>query len=239
MLINEIKPNSAGKDYICADTHGHFSLLESQLNKVGFDTKTDRLFSLGDLIDRGDESDQVLAWLAHPWFYAIQGNHERMLINTVASQSDAMRLQWFNWGGAWAEDLDGSTLQGYHRELSRLPVAIELHLSQGQRVALVHAHLPDQCDWKNMASLLHETPDQEVEHHPVISDMLWNKPSYLTNPTKTNLPAPVKNIDHVFHGHSIMTSITTIGNRTFMDLGSYCSGKIGLIDVSSFLAKLG
>jgi len=28
----------------------------------------DRLFSVGDLVNRGSESEQVLGWLAKPWF---------------------------------------------------------------------------------------------------------------------------------------------------------------------------
>ena len=55
-MIELVPANNVGIDYICSDIHGHFSLLESQLEKVGFDPDKDRLFSLGDLIDRGDES---------------------------------------------------------------------------------------------------------------------------------------------------------------------------------------
>ena len=73
-------PNETGQDYICSDIHGHFSLLETQLTEVEFDKTKDRLFCLGDLIDRGDESFMALDYLNNPWFYSILGNHEIMLI---------------------------------------------------------------------------------------------------------------------------------------------------------------
>jgi len=89
-VIRSYACNAPGTDYICSDIHGHFSLLTQQLAQIKFNEKTDRLFSLGDLIDRGDESGQALEWLAKPWFFAIQGNHERMLINAYESRSESL-----------------------------------------------------------------------------------------------------------------------------------------------------
>ena len=45
-------------------------------------------------------------------------------------------------------------------------------------------------------------------------------------------------LSHVFHGHAIVEQIITLGNRTFMDLGSYKTGDIGLIEPVAFLARL-
>jgi len=91
-MIKFIHKNIRGTDYICSDIHGHFYLLEKELKRVGFKEEVDRLFSLGDLIDRGDDSSQVLKWINKAWFYAIQGNHERMLINAFESQSDSKTI---------------------------------------------------------------------------------------------------------------------------------------------------
>ncbi|MBZ0074391.1 metallophosphoesterase [Bordetella hinzii] len=33
---------------------------------------------MGDLVDRGPESADVLKWLERPWFHAICGNHDLM-----------------------------------------------------------------------------------------------------------------------------------------------------------------
>ncbi len=236
MLLSTIPQNTSGEDYICADVHGHFSLLQSQLNDVDFNPHLDRLFSLGDLIDRGEESDHVLQWLDKPWFYAIQGNHERMLINCVESQADSLRFQWFNWGGAWAEDMQEKELQQYYDALSQLPIAIELQVAQHKRVALVHAELPEICDWTDIEQLLRATSSNHIERDLTISTMLWNRPRYLDSVNIAAI-APVENIHHVFHGHTILNQITTLANRTFMDLGSYKTGKIGLIKISDFLSR--
>ena len=59
-MLKTFSPNDVGNDYICSDIHGHFSLLEAELSLISFDKNKDRLFCVGDLIDRGDESDLAL-----------------------------------------------------------------------------------------------------------------------------------------------------------------------------------
>jgi serine/threonine protein phosphatase 1 len=228
-LLSVFNPNNKGTDYICSDIHGHFSLLESLLEQAGFDENTDRLFSLGDLIDRGPESDLALSWLEKKWFYAIQGNHERMLINAVERKSSHMFTQWYAWGGAWAEDLNQTRLEEFYRVFSQLPIAIELHVTNANKVALVHAELPDKCDWLDVVAQLNSTPSNEPERNLLISNMLWAKTQPRRNIEGILSIEPVKNIDHVFHGHTIVDYVTTYTNRTFMDLGSYLNDSIGLV----------
>ena len=55
--------NERGRDFVVGDIHGMFSALENFLEELSFDPGRDRLFSVGDLIDRGPESDPVLQWL--------------------------------------------------------------------------------------------------------------------------------------------------------------------------------
>lgn len=70
--------NPHGRDVAVGDIHGNFSMLEQGLKPIGFDPVVDRLFSLGDLADRGPESHRVGEWLAQPWFHAVSGNHDLM-----------------------------------------------------------------------------------------------------------------------------------------------------------------
>lgn len=234
-MIHTFACNTAGKDYICSDIHGHFSVLAQQLKQANFNEKIDRLVSLGDLIDRGDESDQALEWLAKPWFFAIQGNHERMLINAYESRAESLRFQWMMWGGSWAEDMDFDALEPFYRAFAKLPLAIELALPNGKFVGLVHAELPDTCDWLEVKQLLSNIEPGQVEATLATSDMLWSKIQPYLPAAEIPRVEPVRNIDHVFHGHTIVEGYRTITNRTFMDLGSYESGRIGLLDPVRFL----
>ena len=64
--------NTKGTDYVVGDIHGHFTLLQNTLKELGFSEEKDRLFSVGDLVDRGEESHLALEWLDKPWFYPVR-----------------------------------------------------------------------------------------------------------------------------------------------------------------------
>lgn len=239
MTVKVLTKNSNnGNDFICADIHGHFSLLEFELTRVGFDPSKDRLFSLGDLIDRGDESAEFMNWLENPWFFAIQGNHERMLINAVRSKSDHVRDQWFSWGGNWAEDLDDEMLMRYCLALEKLPLAIELELADSKRIGLVHASLPRNADWEQVKEHLEKLSINQIDSDRLANEMIWGRLISDFDGIDPDSVSPVKNIDHVYHGHTIVSHYTTVGNRTYMDLGSYSTGIIGLLNPANHLDLL-
>lgn len=237
--IQIINANKTGNDYICSDIHGHFDLLEQHLSNVNFNPNKDRLFCLGDLIDRSDESPQVLNYLSKPWFHSILGNHESMLIGVYenGSSNPSIRQQWYSWGGSWAEDLSDDELDVYYRAFLKFPVGIELHLKSGLKVGLIHANLPDKADWHTVINTLQEIPDDEISSHMhLLHEMLWQKASIFENYSIEM--DEVKNIDHVFHGHTIVDSIIVMENRTFMDLGSYNNNKIGFVQPDQYLQQL-
>lgn len=52
--------NNTGQDYVVGDIHGCYELLMTRLDAMKFDRKHDRLFSVGDLVDRGRDSFKCL-----------------------------------------------------------------------------------------------------------------------------------------------------------------------------------
>ena len=76
-----LQSTAKGRDLVVGDLHGHRSLLEQELDRLGFDPSCDRVLSVGDLIDRGPESFETLSLIDEPWFHAVLGNHELMLLN--------------------------------------------------------------------------------------------------------------------------------------------------------------
>lgn len=64
-LAEKIKPairlqhlpvNQIGRDIVIGDLHGRLDALHQLLNALNFDQTADRLISVGDLCDRGDQS---------------------------------------------------------------------------------------------------------------------------------------------------------------------------------------
>lgn len=132
--------NPDGRDFAVGDIHGHFSRLQRVLGEAGFNPAVDRLFSVGDLVDRGPESEQALDWLARPWFFAIQGNHEFLAIQHVQHRSLDYRMYKAS-GGAWFLELKPDAQALFAAQFARMPLALEVETSSGL-IGLVHADCP-------------------------------------------------------------------------------------------------
>src|SRR3546814_20948203 len=60
--------------------HGCLDLFQAHLDRIGLDPTKDRIFSVGDLADRGPDSVGCLRLLREPWVHAVRGNHaDKML----------------------------------------------------------------------------------------------------------------------------------------------------------------
>lgn len=62
------KENTNGRDFVVGDLHGCFKEFVEKLKEINFDYSTDRMFSVGDLIDRGEDSIKCLRLIKTPWF---------------------------------------------------------------------------------------------------------------------------------------------------------------------------
>ena len=78
--VKRFARNLKGRDFIVADLHGCRTLFMKKLEQAGFDPSRDRVFSVGDLVDRGPESFETLKLIQEPWFHYVPGNHEGMLL---------------------------------------------------------------------------------------------------------------------------------------------------------------
>jgi serine/threonine protein phosphatase 1 len=143
-----IAPNPAGIDWICGDVHGHLSVLQGQLKQAGFRYGRDRLFLLGDLADRGPDSEATLNWaLSTEGVFSVLGNHELMFL--ARSQHAAYREKHRLIGGAWADELSFSTYRRLAEDCAReFPLSMTFPCGQ-HTVGLVHAQSPVD-DWRHL-----------------------------------------------------------------------------------------
>jgi len=82
-FIKTISANVDGRDFIVGDLHGCYDELSKLMTYVKFDPKKDRLFSTGDLIDKGPKSSECLSLLNEPWFFSVLGNNEDSLLTKI------------------------------------------------------------------------------------------------------------------------------------------------------------
>lgn len=125
--------------WVVGDLHGCYTRLMSELHRVDFDPAQDLLISVGDLIDRGTENVECLELLQMPWFRAVMGNHERLMIDALSPDGNVNN--WLMNGGQWffMLDADQEILARALVELvRRLPYIIELNTGQ-ETIVIAHA----------------------------------------------------------------------------------------------------
>lgn len=212
--------NETGHDYIVADLHGHRSRLDQALEDIGFDPTRDRLLSVGDLIDRGPESPECIALLNEPWFWAVRGNHEQMLIDAVKSKESMAWSRWLMNGGNWALEQNDDDLADWAEQIDALPFTLTVEHPKG-RFGLCHAQyrLPH---WEDRFKGVEEDE----------MDWIWGRSRLKRQETD-----PVAGIDWVFHGHTIVDDITLLGNSVFLDCGAFAGGPLVLTAVDDWLKR--
>ena len=136
----QLPANNTGRDFIVADLHGCLDLLREHMSRVAFDPAKDRLFSVGDLADRGPDSLGCLRLLREPWFHAVVGNHEDMLLcylgkrnSTYHSAPDFVRN-----GGGWVHLLDDTEKSELNDDLLPRVLALPYVITVGKGADTFH-----------------------------------------------------------------------------------------------------
>lgn len=136
--------NTRGRDLVVGDLHGHRGLLEKELERIGFDPRRDRVLSVGDLIDRGPDSLGTLALIEEPWFHAVLGNHEMMLLNYLGYYSSRVhcRKSYSRGGGAWIREALGRGRKLVSRLADRIAcLPLALHVDDEVAFNVMHGDL--------------------------------------------------------------------------------------------------
>jgi len=229
-----LNPNG-GRDFVVGDIHGFFDLLEELLKEVGFDKSKDRLFAVGDLIDRGPQSHKVLWYLSQPWFFSTQGNHEEMVKEYHEQKS--WQNSYAKHGGQWFIDLHESEKQSFVDALDKLPHIIEIDTCNG-KFGLVHAEVPT-SDWEMFKIYYDKFGESSLWSSDIFND--FHKEIRVQEVTqglvhgilKANVEAlPIKNIDYVVHGHVSVMYPTQIENVIYLDTGAM-SKKLSLLEINN------
>jgi serine/threonine protein phosphatase 1 len=253
-LTATIPYNENGCDWFVGDIHGTFSKLEAILKKSGFDFSKDRLFSVGDLLDRGVESHMALEWLKQPWFYAIRGNHEDMYMTWRAYKNgeyNDFNMEWYEKnGGGWVKDLGHSMHQKIEDQVAQLPYLITILDKEGNpEIGLLHGEMPDTLTWSqlNQHKVLKEYLDQVLwsrdrllsimypeDNHPT---MRVNKKSLIQKlRDKFFKPEPETYRQHIFLDNHYITGLKALvcGHATIKK--SFSKGNIVWIDTGGWLS---
>lgn len=211
-MLTYFDANDAGTDYVVGDIHGCHDQLMAALRRAGFDRERDRLFSVGDLIDRGPNSLDCLCLPYESWFHAVRGNHEELAFKALNGDSRRDMDLWLLNGGGW---IHGERMPAVRELLDdvmiRMPHAFEIEVA-GARVGIVHAEPPR--DWKQV-----ETADEALDR-----DMVWSRRRIGRQDRSL-----VTGIDLVVVGHTIVEAPRCLGNVRYIDTGAFATKQGGYL----------
>ena len=210
--------------YAIGDIHGRLDLMKDLLDRIEKHasslppTRSIHIVVLGDMVDRGPQSAEVLRYLhgvqqSTGRLIVLQGNHEELMLRALAGEPGMLRA-WMRIGGT-------ATLRSFGIEPP--------HRDDDQRAAVsdLLKKIPSQLlDWVRNLPLTARSGDYLFCHagiRPGVplkrqkrADLLWIRDEFLEDPQDHGMM--------VVHGHSVSTDVEMRGNRIGIDTGAYRTG---------------
>jgi serine/threonine protein phosphatase 1 len=218
---------SATVVYAIGDIHGRLDLLEGMQGLIAADIARTRPASplicyLGDYVDRGPNSAQVIETLAKPRRDGIgriflKGNHEDRMIEVLDDPSEK--------GPAWMQFGGREALQSYGVVMPKVGETVpwpEIRDDLAGRLPAHHLHflkgLVLAFRWRDYlfvhAGLHPERPLNRQSAH----DVMWIREPFLSSDRDWGVT--------VVHGHVIEPAIIFRPNRIGIDTGAYKTGRL-------------
>ncbi|ROH87774.1 serine/threonine protein phosphatase [Stagnimonas aquatica] len=233
----KLPANTEGRDYYVGDIHGHGEALWKLLDAVHFDDRCDRLFCTGDLVDRGPDSERLLRILDDaPWFHAVMGNHEAMLIVAGSARDETTRKRWSVRDSTWFFRLPAEQRKQLVRIAMRMPLAIEVAQPEGEPIGLIHADLPLGKTWAALERARFGVGAAfDNDGDTLASHLLWGRSAAMQlgqalssgrRPSGLSARLQVEGVQLLVSGHTPMLAAKPriAGKRLFLDTGVYLAG---------------
>ncbi|WP_038147140.1 metallophosphoesterase [Thioclava atlantica] len=210
---------------IIGDIHGRADLLDAMFARIAAEPEAARarIVTLGDMIDRGPDSAQVLSLLhaaqrENPArMVCLMGNHERMMLDFLISP-DVHTVRWLNAGGAETLLSFGITPPD--------PGHPDPGVLDELRMELARAIGPDLLAWVDARPLVWRDGRIAATHagadpyHPLERQspdaLLWGHPRFATAPRRDGV--------WIAYGHWIVEQPFAGEGRIALDTGAFNTG---------------
>lgn len=225
-VVARYQANPVGRDFVIGDIHGCFEGVGAILSDIAFNPESDRLFCVGDLIDRGDLSHRVLDFVQQPWVHVVRGNHEDALVQLHGADpfdEGAVVMHAIRNGCNWWLDLSDEEREAHLKVFAAMPIAIQIESPKGL-IGIVHAEVPGGMAWGEFTQQL-EAGDERARRIA-----LWGRRRIKAGDT-----SEVPGLRRLFVGHSICDQPTRLGNVHYIDTGGF----LGILEERLTVVDLG
>lgn len=228
------KVSPSERVYAVGDIHGRYDLLMAMLEEISSDIarfsdhRHPRIIFLGDYIDRGDQSREVVEMLSdiagvgdrllaerQVQVDFLAGNHEIALLNFL--DDPAGFSDWLKWGGL-------QTLASFGLRSNLEPNEAELHALRDKLSDAVSPHMSFLTGLQKMTLsgdvvFVHAdlAPDVALDAQPEEA-MIWGYTGF-------DEPQGVRS-HRMIHGHYASDQPVSLPHRICIDTGAYFSGRL-------------
>lgn len=226
MIIERFPRNTAGRDFAVGDIHGRFDLLRDCMEDVNFDGRIDRMFSAGDLVDRGPHSLEAVSWIGQRWFHPVLGNHEIVAMGVAAGKHDAEH--YLKNGGLWFLKLTDEQRHAIACVFATLPYAIEIETSHGL-VGIVHAEIRGNS-WRDFIADF-QAVQSNNKRKAFIERCCWSRDIIDAWHEERAMPDRIHDLHKLIVGHSRVPEPLQLENIHYIDTGAYKTGNLTVIQI--------
>ena len=209
---------AGGRDCVVGDVHGEFPTLEAALAHVEFAPERDRLFALGDLVDRDPHSVDALAWMTSGRIaLSVRGNHEQVLLRRIEVTETHPGEPTWSMHPWFAREVDDRADWGRWKAMIRaMPIAATVHTRAGD-VGLVHA-TPTARHWDTMLADL-AAGDADTMWQAIHSTARARNDARRAEYEETPADGAIDGVRAVLTGHTIVPDPTTPQKVWHIDTG--------------------
>lgn len=228
--------NTKGRDFVVGDLHGCVEDLLKVLLLLNFDSSVDRVFSVGDLVDRGPNSMKTADLVYEDWFFAVKGNHEELMYESILRDSYQHVGTWAANGGLWSYNEDKAALKSISKKLEQLPYVITVG-EGANRFNIVHGELKffvtnDEGAYERGESFYKRVPvtdaiiDQWLFTRSQMDDMLWGRTIISNGNEDISKVKPhefwhdMEKMSLTFVGHTPVAYPVQVQRQVYIDTGA-------------------
>ncbi|WP_292025890.1 metallophosphoesterase [Maritimibacter sp. UBA3975] len=205
---------------VIGDIHGCLGLFTDLLDRAEAHADRPRIICVGDYVDRGERSCEVLDLLherdGKDGFTCLQGNHEEIMLDFLTDASGHGR-RWLRFGGL-------QTLASYG--IGGVTEQSGGDAAETAAAALAEALGPEKIAWLRDMPLLFQTGTLAVVHagaDPALpmeeqsgSTFKWGHSAFGNTPREDGL--------WIAHGHTIVDEVVQADGVISLDTGAYATG---------------
>lgn len=183
------------KTFVVGDLHGHFDqfmlLIDKITKEVNYNPESDTLIQLGDLVDGGSQTKQVIDWCIedkkkYPHHQFLYGNHEDLMLDALVYNGriyDSYDLWWNQGGRETYQSYLPSNLSAYEKAISQVKDHIPFeHLDwlrnlpyyfEDENYFFVHAGIPNNTSFADFKEKIDKNDEQ------IKQEAIWIRDEFL------------------------------------------------------------